>query len=221
MRFGRGKAHSTSPAIELPEHADTVTLVPLSGSKIPARVLESGQGTLLVAITVPIEPLSPRQLEALVVEFQGPNGRVHLTGTATVEDPSDPDVLRIDSPRSIDVVQEREYVRIKSARPALVFGGPDLIQIESCTVDISGGGFMLAAADALRIGDQVHFQIDLAAGELPVCGTGKVVRIDPAGHRAIVFEEIKDLDQRRLVRYIFECQRAELRLGLEAERHGD
>jgi hypothetical protein len=80
---------------------------------------------------------------------------------------------------------------------------------------------MLAAADALRIGDQVHFQIDLAAGELPVCGTGKVVRIDPAGHRAIVFEEIKDLDQRRLVRYIFECQRAELRLGLEAERHGD
>jgi hypothetical protein len=227
MRFplpgtgGRGKADSASPVLELPGHGDTVTLVPFTGSKIPARVLESGRGMLQVAITVPVEPLSPRQLEALVVEFQGPNGRVHLTGTASVEDPSDPDVLRIDSPRSIDVVQEREYVRIKSARPALVFGGPDLIQIESCTVDISGGGFLLAAADALKIGDQVHFQIDLAAGEPPVCGTGKVVRIDPHGHRGVGFDEIKDLDQRRLVRYIFECQRAELRLGLEVERHGD
>lgn len=227
MRFplsgagGRAKAERAAAAIELPERAAMVTLVPASGAKIPARVLESGHGTLLVAITVPVEPLRPRQLEALVVEFQGPNGRVRLTGTASVEDPSDPDVLRLDSPRSIDVVQEREHVRIKSARPALVFGGPDLIQIESCTVDISGGGFLLAAADVLELGDEVHFQIELAAGEHPVCGTGKVVRIDPAGHRAIAFDEVKDLDRRRLVRYIFECQRAELRMGLQVERHGD
>lgn len=216
-----GAATSASPAFGLPEHGDTVTLVPSSGSKIPARVIESAPGTLLVAIMVPIEPLSPSQLQALALEFQGPTGRVHLTGTASVEDPSDPDVLRIDEPRSIDVVQEREYVRIRSARPALVFGGPDLVQIDSCTVDVSGGGFLLAAADALTIGDQVHFKLDLTAGEPPVCGTGKVMRIDPAGHRGIAFEEISDLDRRRLVRYIFECQRAELRLGLEVERHGD
>ena len=228
MRFalpgtgGRGKAAaSASSGFELPEHGDAVTLAPASGPKIPARVIEAGAGTLLVAITVPVEPLSPRQLEALAIEFQGPTGRVHLTGTAIVEDPSDPDVLRINDPRSIDVLQERDYVRIRAARPALVFGGPDLVQIESCTVDVSGGGFLLAAADALNIGDEVHFQLDLTAGEPAVCGTGKVVRIDPTGHRGIVFDEIKDLDRRRLVRYIFECQRAELRLGLEVERHGD
>jgi len=217
---GRGAAAGANSAFGLPAHGDTVTLIPSSGSKIPARVIESAPGTLLVAITVPVEPLSASQLQALAVEFQGPTGRVHLTGTASVEDPSDPDVLRIDDPRSIDVVQEREYVRIRSARPALVFGGPDLVQIDSCTVDVSGGGFLLAA-DALKVGDQVHFKLDLTAGDPPVCGTGKVVRIDPAGHRGIAFEEISDLDRRRLVRYIFECQRAELRLGLEVERHGD
>ena len=216
----RGKGKAAHASVELPDHGQAITLVPPTGSKIPARVIASETGSLLVAISVPVEPLTPKQLESLVVEFQGPGGRVHLTGTASV-DASDADVLRIEDPRSIDVVQERENVRIKSARPALVFGGPELIQIESCTVDLSGGGFLLAGAEALNVGDEVHFQVDLAAGERPICGTGKVVRIDPHGHRGIVFDEVTDLDRRRLVRYIFECQRAELRLGLEAERHGD
>ncbi|HTU79825.1 MAG TPA: PilZ domain-containing protein [Solirubrobacteraceae bacterium] len=221
MKFGRDKtAKPPATTVELPERSDTVTLVPLSGARIPARVMESEEGMLQVAIMVPIEPLSAAQLQALVIEFQGPNGRVHLTGTAST-DPSDPDVLHIEQPRSIDVVQEREYVRIKSARPALVFGGPELIQINGCTVDISGGGFLLAGADALKIGDQVHFQLELAAGELPVSGTGKIVRIDAHGYRGVIFDEIKELDRRRLIRFIFECQRAELRMGLEVERHGD
>jgi PilZ domain len=222
MKFGgRGKAGHQGGPIELPERADVVTLIPPRGARIPARVLESGDHTLLVAITVPTPPLSASQLEGMVVEFQAPSGRVHLEGAAVMEDPTDPDVLRIDSPRSIDVVQEREYVRIKSVRTALVFGGPNLIQIDSYTVDISGGGFLLAGAEALQIGDEVQFQIELNPGELPVCGMGKVMRIDLHGHRGIAFESIKDLDQRRLIRFIFECQRAELRMGLEVERHGD
>ena len=138
-----------------------------------------------------------------------------------MEDPADPDVLRIDAPRSIDVVQEREYVRIRSVRPALVFGGPNLTQIDSYTVDLSGGGFLLGGAEALQVGDEVQFQIELNPGELPVCGTGRVMRIDLHGHRGIAFESIKDLDRRRLIRFIFECQRVELRMGLEVERHGD
>jgi c-di-GMP-binding flagellar brake protein YcgR len=155
-----------------------------------------------------------------VIEFQGPTGRVHLTGAATV-DPSDQDVLRIVEPRSIDVVQERDYVRIKSARPALVFGGPELTKIDTCTVDISGGGFLLAGAGMLQIGDPVHFKLELRADELPVSGTGKVVRIDARGNRGVVFDEIQDLDRRRLIRFIFECQRTELRIGLEVERHAN
>jgi hypothetical protein len=221
MKFGRDKAEKHGYAhVELPDHADTVTIVPLSGARIPARVLESGPGMMAVAITVPIDPLGARQLQSLVIEFQGPNGRVHLTGAATV-DPSDQDVLRIVKPRSIDVVQEREYVRIKSARPALVFGGAEFTKIDTCTVDISGGGFLLAGAGMLRIGDPVHFKLELKTGELPVSGTGKVVRVDARGNRGIVFDDIQDLDRRRLIRFIFEHQRSELRMGLEVERHAD
>jgi hypothetical protein len=221
MKFGRGKEQKESPTVDLPGRSDTITIVPLSGARIPARVIEAGAGTLSVAIMVPVEPLSNAQLQALLIEFHGPNGRVHLTGTATIADPSEPDVLRIEDPRAIDTVQEREYVRIRSARPALVFGGPEMIQINSYTVDISGGGFLLSGAEALSVADRVHFQLDLPEGELPITGSGRVVRIDPNGHRGIVFDDIKELDRRRLIRFIFDCQRVELRRGLEVERHGD
>ncbi len=220
MKLGRGNADSSKP-VALPERSDAVTLVPTEGERIPARVLERGADTLLVAIMVPTEPLDYEQLEGIVLEFLGPQGRVRLRGTAAVEDASDPDVLRIDRPRSIEVLQEREYVRIKATRPVLVYGVPEQLQIQSYTVDVSGGGFLLAGPDSLKIGDEIQFQLSLTEGVLPVGGTGKVVRIDRGGRRAVEFASISDLDRRRLIRFIFECQRTERRRGLETDdRYG-
>ena len=220
MKLGRGHVESSQPML-LPGRSATVTLVPVSGERIPARVLESGAETLLVAITVPIEPLSYSQLEGLVLEFVGERGRVRLTGTVSIEDPAEPDVVRIDGPRSIEVLQEREYVRIQSARPALVYGGPDRLPMQSYTVDLSGGGFLLAGPDTLRIGDEVEFQLTLTPGVLLISGTGRVVRVDNRGRRAVEFDSITELDRRLLIRFIFECQRAERQRGLEPDgNHG-
>jgi hypothetical protein len=220
MRFGRGDTSKPQP-LALPERSDTVTLVPASGERIPARVLESGADTLLVAILVPTAPLSYGQLEGLMLEFVGPRGRVRLSGTATVEDPAEPDVLRIDRPRSIEVLQEREYVRIMSTRPAVVYGGPGQIPVQSYTVDLSGGGFLLAGPDSLKIGDEVEFQLTLTPGVLLIGGKGKVVRVDAQSRRAVAFTSISELDRRRLIRFIFECQRDERHRGLETDgRYG-
>jgi hypothetical protein len=221
MKLGRGGASKPKP-VTLPERAQTVTLVPAGAGKgLPARVLEQGQDSLLVAIMVPTEPLSRRQLDGLVLEFVGTQGRVRLSGTATQEDPSDPDVLRIDEPRSIEVLQEREYVRVKTSRPAVITSRRDPMPVESFTIDLSGGGFLLAGPASLKIGDEVRFQLDLTRGELVIGGTGRVVRVDNMGHRAIAFESISELDRRRLIRFLFECQRSERQRGLATEdRHG-
>jgi hypothetical protein len=221
MKLGRGHVEKSQPAL-LPERAATVTLVPSTGERIPARVLQSGAETLLVAIMVATAPLSYRQLEGLVVEFVGERGRVRLTGTATMENPSEPDVLRIDRPRSVEVLQEREYVRIMSSRPVLVYGGPDQIPVQSYTVDLSGGGILLAGPDSLKIGDEVEFQLTLTPGVLLIGGKGKVVRIDAQSRRAVEFTAISELDRRRLIRFIFECQRSERQRGLETDdRYGN
>ena len=214
MKFGGRGAPEKSKPVALPERLQTVTLVPGGSKGLPARVLERGPDALLVAIMVPTEPLSQRQLDGLVIEFVAPQGRVRLTGTATLADPADPDVVRIEHPRSIEVLQEREYVRIKIARPALVYGAHDQIPIQSFTVDLSGGGFLLAGPATLKIGDEVRFQLNLTPGELVIAGTGRVVRVDPKGHRAVAFESISEVDRRRLIRFIFDCQRSERHRGL-------
>jgi hypothetical protein len=214
MRFGRGSAEKSKP-VALPERSQTVTLVPPGGKGITARVLGSGPDALQVAIMVPIGPLSARDLDGLVLEFVAPQGRVRLSGTASIEDPADPDVLRIESPRSIEVLQEREYVRIRSARPALVYAGPNRTAVESYTVDLSGGGFLLAGPDTLKTGEEVRFTLTLKQNELVISGTGEVVRVDRQGRRAVAFKSITELDRRRLIRFIFDCQRAERQRGLQ------
>jgi hypothetical protein len=221
MKFGR-PAPAKSEPVTLPERAQTVTLMPAKGKGIPARVLECQPDALVVAIMVPTEPLSHDQLEGMTLEFTAAHGRVRLSGTTTIEDPSSRSCsTSIERGCSIEVLQEREYVRIKSARPALVYGLPDQIPVQSYTVDLSGGGFLLAGPDSLRIGDEVQFQLTLTPGVLLISGTGKVVRVDNRGRRAVAFESITELDRRRLIRFIFECQRSERQRGLETDdRYG-
>jgi hypothetical protein len=218
VRLARRKAARNEP-VALPEVAEMVILA-VGGGRIPARVIERSPDSLEVAITVPTRLLDHDQLAELLVEFSSPRGRVRLAGTVATQDPSDPDVVRIASPRSVEVLQQREYVRIGSARPVLVYCGRDQDRVQSFTVDVSGGGLLLAGPDTLAIGEQVSFRLTLTPGVLPISGTGKVVRIDAQGHRAVEFESISDLDRRRLVRFIFECQRAERRRGLDREGSG-
>jgi len=217
MRIKRRQADL--PPIELPERSDVVSLTRPSGGRLPARIAERGPDTLLVLVMLPTEPLTPDQLEGLVLEFASARGRVRLRGTVTVEDR---DLLRFSDIHSVQVLQEREYVRVKATRPVLVYSGRSRAQIQSFSVDVSGGGLLLAGPDTLKIGEEVRFRMTLTPGSEPVIGTGTVVRSDLRGHRAISFDSMTDVDRRRLVRFIFECQRAERRRGLDLEggRHG-
>ncbi len=219
MRLGRSKTRAPAPAV-LPEVHDDVMLNLGGGGRIPARVLERGEDTMLLAITVPTRPLSPAQMEDMIIEYTGRRGRVRLHGTCLMEDPNDSDLVRINSPRSVEVLQEREYVRIRSARPVLVYSAREQQQVQSYTVDVSGGGLLLAGPETLQIGEEVKFRLTLTPGVLPVSGTGHVVRTDGQGRLGVVFDEISDLDRRRLVRFIFECQRAERRRGLDKRTDG-
>ncbi len=219
MKFGRGASAKPDP-VELPEDGATVTLIPSSGEKLPARVLESGPERLSLALMVPADTLTRGQLDGAMLEFNTPRGRIRLTGRASL-DPSDRDVVRIDRPSAVEVAQERQAFRIRAARPVLVYVGPSRMEVQSFTVDISAGGFLLAGPDWLKVGEQIQFLLTLTPGALVISGTGKVVRIDAQGHRAIVFDEVSDLDRRRTVRFIFETQREELARGVGSDdRYG-
>jgi hypothetical protein len=215
MKLKRSKT-DTPDEPALPQRSDMVTLVRPSGERMHARIAEHEDGQLLVALMFRVErPLDDGRLDELVLEFASHRGRVHLRGTVTLVDS---ELLRFADLQAIDVVQEREYVRVQAARPMLVSSGASQGAIQTYSVDLSGSGILLAGPSTLKIGEQIQFRLTTTPGAAPIAGTATVVRTDSQGHRAIRFDEIDAGDQRRLVRFIFDCQRAERRRGLERRR---
>ena len=206
-------------ALKLPKRGTAVTLVRASGERIQGRVAEGDADSLLIGVMFRTEsPLREGSLDDIVLEYAANRGRVRVRGTVTLQDS---DLLRFRELCSIEVLQEREYVRVKATRPVMVATGGSQGTVQSYSVDLSGGGMLLAGPNTLKIGERVQFRLTTAPGGAPIMGSGTVVRTDSRGHRAISFDDIGEGDHRRLVRFIFECQRAERRRGLEQEEsHG-
>jgi PilZ domain len=205
--------------VEFPERFDPVTVVRPSGERVQARVSGRDGETFEVTLTFRAEePLNEGPLDKLTLEFTSPSGRVRLQGTTVTLVESE--LLRFDGVRAAEVVQQREYVRVRAARPVVVLMSGCADEVQTYSVDLSGGGMLLAGPSTLKIGTQVEFRLTTEKGSPPINGVGTVVRADPEGRRAICFDEIGAGEHRRLVRFIFECQRAERRRGLEESSHG-
>jgi c-di-GMP-binding flagellar brake protein YcgR len=212
MKLGRAKAPERTELV-LPERADAVTIVRPSGERVQARIAERHGEQLLVALMFRAErPFEDGHLEELRLEFTNHRGRIRLQSTVTLEDR---ELLRFGAPHSIELIQEREYVRVQSTRPVVVITGSSQGTIQTYSVDLSGGGMLLAGPSTLKVGEQVEFRLTIDKGSPPIMGVGTVVRTDTQGRRALCFDEIGEGEHRRLVRFIFECQRSERRRGLE------
>jgi PilZ domain len=212
MKLRRPK-NETATELELPGRADVVTIVRPSGERVQARVAEGDGQTLLIALMFRTErPFQSGRLDGLVLEFTSSRGRIRLQGTVRLEDR---ELLRFSDLHSVEVIQEREYVRVPATRPVAVSSASNRTSIQTFSVDLSGGGMLLAGPGTLKVGERIEFRLTTAQGGSPIVGTGTVVRTDSQGRRAVCFDEIGEGDHRRLVRYIFECQRAERRRGLE------
>ncbi len=219
MKLRRAKGSSDSEEIALPERSEAVTLVRSSGERVQARVAERNGVELSVALMFrPERPLGAGDTNGLLLEFTNSAGRVRLQGEVTLVDR---ELVRFREVSSVEQIQQREYVRVRSTRPVAVISGGVQSTLQTFSVDLSGGGMLLAGPSTLRVGEQIQFRLTTVQGNPPVSGVATVVRADSQGRRAVCFDEISEGDHRRLVRFIFECQRAERRRGLEdGRRHG-
>lgn len=203
---------------QMPKAQQPATLVMPDGVHLPARIAGNDGDDLLVLAMVRIgQDLPPDRLQHTVLEISGGKGVIRLGGDVCLEDGEQ---LRFARLHSIDVVQRREYVRVKAARQVLVTLEGSSAAIETYSVDLSGGGMLLGGLDHVRVGEHIGFRLITeqdGAGGSQIVGTGRVVRNDPGGKRAVSFESISEGDRRRLIKFLFECQREERRKGLRME----
>lgn len=221
----RGVAQSAGSSakadLHLPGRQQVVTLVMPDGERLPARVAKRERDHLLVLAMVRLQPLSEQQLQHITLEHSDRKGVVQLGGTVTLEDR---ELLRFESVQAIDVTQRREYVRVNTSRPVHVLLQGSSTPVETRSVDLSGGGMLLGGLHHVRVGERIGFRLLTERdgdGASQITGTGTVLRSYPSGQAAIVFDAISEGDRRRLIKFLFACQREERRKGLKTEEaHG-
>ena len=202
----------------LPARAEIITVICPTGERIQALVAERDDASLLVAARFAERFPEDDHLDQLAVEFTTRSGRVRLQGAVSRENGAE---LRFRDLRAVEVLQQREYVRVPASRPATVSNGSGEGWVSTFCVDVGGGGMRLAGPSTLMIGERVNFRLSTSTGGAQISGTGTVVRIDQEGRPAICFDAIGEGDHRRLMRFIFECERANRRRELErSERNG-
>jgi PilZ domain len=198
-----------------PGIGQAVHVIAPSGASIDALVKDAATNTFLLRLDAgesdPLELLADSQVS---LEFTNRRGVCRVIGDASAA--PGPSALRVKATGEIELIQRRDYVRVEAFVPVSYKpDGPDGWTATANTLDVSGGGFRVADADGLRLGDMRRFRLELGEGEEPVEAVASAVR--EAGERTfgMRFVEIPERERQRLVRWVF----ARERLARQIARH--
>jgi len=203
-------AGTAPPAPPLPELRQDVVITLPDLRQFRGRVSRVTDAEIVVVLMLvdARDPLTLGDASPMRIEYPAPRGLVRLEGRGTV---ATHDLVRFHHDGAVDVVQRRDFVRVRVVRPlALAPVGEDGMSGEwtdTLTVNVSGNGLLAAGPEALGVGDAVAFRLTAAEDEPPIAGRGRIARIGEDGQRGIAIEEIDRDARRQLVRFVFEQER--------------
>jgi hypothetical protein len=179
------------------------TLTTPSGEELPVRTFERGEEVVLVVLVDIEGDHESEPVDSADLEYTSRRGLIKLHGAAVFEDHS---LIRFRPHGDAEILQRRDFVRVHTPHPVTLESSEESAY-RTHTVDLSGGGMLLADADTLAVDQTIRFVISVGADREPVEGVARVVRAREDGNRALVFEQISEYDRQRLIRFVFECMR--------------
>lgn len=162
--------------------------------------------SLLLVMLVESDRLGSKGEETVLFESTSEHGLVRVHGQAVLEER---DLVRFHVQTDPEVIQRRDWVRVRAPQPVVLALVGDGGLIASHSIDVSGGGMLLSGPETLELDDRVRFRLHLDDLAPPIKGRGRVVRHGSGEQRGIVFEEISRKDRERLVHFVFDRQRLE------------
>jgi hypothetical protein len=198
--------HTSPDPTAIPMRTGSAALLWLDGEAIPVNIAETDADVMLVPLAQ-IGHLLDRRRPGLLLESVSSRGLVRARGAAVR---IDPDLVRFEVEGAPQVVQRRQFVRVVA---------PQRVELDDLCgqvakmhpLNISGGGMLVSGPTTLPVDAETHFCLFLGDLEPPVTGVGRVIRAaEEQQQRAIVFESIDHRDRERLIRFIFDRQRAAL-----------
>jgi hypothetical protein len=199
-----------------PGVGQAVHVISASGASVDARVKDARAKTFLLRLDAgeggnPLELLAEQSVS---LEFTNSRGVCRIVGDASAA--AGELALRVDATGTIELIQRRDYVRVEAFVPVTYKPyGPNGATVTAHTLDVSGGGFQIAAAEGLRLGDMLGFTLELGEGEEPLRAVATAAREADAGAFGMCFVDILERDRQRAVRWVF----ARERLARQIARH--
>lgn len=193
-----------------PRHAFNGRLIFADGEQVRVAISDTGDVIRLLVVR-DAEALHERDLDAVILESRGGSGVIRDHGCGEWIDRQ---TILFERAQSAAITQRRNHVRVIAPQEVLlrVPDGPELLS--TYALNLSGGGMLLAVprkldAKPLMDTDLIAFTLKLDETAEPVDGTVRVVRLDPEkGQLAVEYAGITARDRERVIKFIFDRQRA-------------
>ena len=182
---------------------------------LPATVEAVTPTALTVALAVPDARINRLGGSDVAVEATSARGIQRFGGRLVLRGRSD--VFDIEVGGDMERIQRREWARVGSVIPIRVelIDEPD-IEVgngETQTLNLSGGGVLIRDPWRLPLGVDARVEITIEATQPPVRALARVVRDAGPERKGLRFDDIEPQDSERLMRYVRERERAELRMA--------
>ena len=214
---------AVAPApVNLPVGQKVSVRLPYVGA-LPATVEAIGPGVLTVALAVPDTRVNRLDGSEVAVEATSARGIQRFAGHVVLRGRSD--VFDIEVGGDCERIQRREWARVGVVVPIRVepiatqptssagTGEPDVGAGETSTLNLSGGGVLIRDLWRLPMGIDTRVEIVIDPTQPPIRALARVVRDAGPEHKGLRFDDIEPQDSERLMRYVRERERAELRMA--------
>jgi PilZ domain-containing protein len=200
-------------ATQIPLDAGEQVLVHLPHiGGLPATVEGSTADTITVVLAVPDDRVQRLAGQEVAIERTTARGVSRYPGHLAVAGARD-ELLTVTVSGDVERVQRRNWARVGAALPVRVRpldAGID--PFETVSVNVSVGGVLVKDRCHVPLGTDVRVEIEVAPGE-PVRCLGRVVRDAGPDLKGIRIDDMGREDEERLMRFVRERERAELRMA--------
>jgi hypothetical protein len=193
-------------------HTFNGRLILANGTHVRVAISETDE-EIVLAVIHPRASLLQDPLNGVTLESHSVHGLLRDRGSGQWLDGATIRFTRDDEP---SVLQRRGHVRVLAPQPVTIRDPDDRKLLETHTVDISGSGMLLSLPPRLDLAElmsheSLDFELELKEGEPAVRGQARVVRVSPDNlQMAVEFTAITPRGRQRVIRFIFDRQRAAL-----------
>jgi hypothetical protein len=202
---------AVSAPVMLPAGRKVIVRVPYVGA-LPATVEASAPGRLTVALAVTDARLQRLDGSDVAIESTTQCGIRRFTGRLSL---AGGELLDIALHGEAERIQRREWARVGAVVPVRVTPVQDrtIAGGETTSLNVSGGGVLIRDVWRLPLGLDVRIEIVIDPAQPPVRALARVVRDGGPDQKGLRFEDVPPVDAERLMRFVRQRERAELRVS--------